>query len=134
MSNETTQSASIHDVIGGADTIDRLVDSFYDHMETDPEARDLRAIHAPDLTETRRVLKLYLRQWLGGPADYSAERGHPRLRARHLGFRIGVAERDAWMLCMDRALTDTVSHAQARSAILAALAPLADWMRNQPEG
>ncbi|MBB6254459.1 group II truncated hemoglobin [Nitrospirillum iridis] len=133
----TTQEAgtvTIYERIGGAEPIGRLVEAFYRNMDTLPEARELRAIHAPDLTETKRVLKLYLAQWMGGPGDYSAERGHPRLRARHMGFKVGTAERDAWLLCMKRALDETVPQADARHAILAALAPLADWMRNQPEG
>ncbi|WP_044559118.1 group II truncated hemoglobin [Azospirillum sp. B4] len=134
MSTGNTAELTVYERIGGAGPIDRLVEAFYRVMDTLPEARDLRAIHAPDLTETKRVLKLYLAQWMGGPADYSAERGHPRLRARHLGFRIGTAERDAWLACMARALDETIEPADARQAILAALTPLADWMRNQPEG
>ena len=84
--------------------IDKLVDDFYDRMETLPEARELRAIHAPDLAPIRRILKLYLNEWLGGPKGFSTERGHPMLRARHLPFSIGIAERDQWMLCMNGAL------------------------------
>jgi len=134
MMTQATQQAAIYDVIGGAPTIARLVDRFYDLMDSLPEARELRAIHAPDLTETKRVLRLYLAQWMGGPGDYSAERGHPRLKSRHMGFPIGVAERDAWLLCMRQALADEVPSAQARDAIINALTPLADWMRNRPEG
>lgn len=130
---QTTQQAAIYAVIGGTPTITQLVDRFYDLMDSLPEARALRAIHAPDLTETKRILCLYLTQWLGGPAEYSAERGHPRLRSRHMGFAIGVQERDAWLHCMRLALADTVAEERARDAILAALVPLADWMRNMPE-
>lgn len=133
MSDDTGQSISLHDYIGGAPVIDRLVEVFYEKMDSLPEARALRAIHAPDLTETKRVLKLYLVQWMGGPATYSAERGHPRLRARHLPFRIGLDERDAWLLCMKRALDETVASEEARRAILRAMAPLADFMRNVPD-
>ncbi|TWB21815.1 hemoglobin [Nitrospirillum amazonense] len=132
MITETVSQRTIFEAIGGQSAIDRLVEAFYHHMDTLPEVRDLRAMHAPDLTETKRVLKLYLAQWMGGPADYSAERGHPRLRARHLGFTVGVAERDAWLLCMSGALMATVPDADLRGAILQALTPLADWMRNQP--
>ncbi|MFV3074442.1 group II truncated hemoglobin [Niveispirillum fermenti] len=132
MGDGTGGTVSLHDHIGGPAVIGKLVDAFYDQMDSLPEARDLRAIHAPDLTEVRRVLTLYLIQWMGGPADYSAERGHPRLRARHLGFQIGEAERDAWLLCMKRALDETVPDAATRHAVLQALAPLADWMRNKP--
>jgi hemoglobin len=66
-----------------------------------------------------------------GPKLYSAEKGHPRLRQRHLGFRIGERERDAWLLCMSGALEETVANEQARHEIYATLAKLADWMRNQ---
>ncbi|MEA1651198.1 group II truncated hemoglobin [Nitrospirillum sp. BR 11164] len=134
MTTGSTAELTVYERIGGAGPIDRLVEAFYRFMDTLPEARGLRAIHAPDLGETKRVLKLYLAQWMGGPADYSAERGHPRLRARHMGFRIGAAERDAWLACMTRALEETIESADARLAILASLTPLADWMRNQPEG
>lgn len=134
MTTETAQRTAIYDLLGGQSVIDRLVESFYQQMDTAPEARELRAMHAPDLTDTKRVLKLYLAQWTGGPTDYSAERGHPRLKSRHMGFQIGTTERDAWLLCMERALDETVADARVRQAIMTALTPLADWMRNQPEG
>src|SRR6187431_3096663 len=86
--------------IGGQPTVDRLIDTFYDRMETLPEAAAIRALHPQDLSGTRAILKKYLAEWLGGPQAYSQERGHPRLRARHLPFSIGDAERDAWMFCM----------------------------------
>ena len=133
MGDETTKQVTIYEVIGGQPVIDQLVERFYHFMDTLPEVRELRDMHQPDLTETKRVLKLYLAQWMGGPGDYSAERGHPRLRARHLPVQIGVAERDAWMLCMDKALAETVADARVRDAIHGALAPLADWMRNKDE-
>ncbi|RYZ66353.1 MAG: globin [Proteobacteria bacterium] len=119
--------------IGGQPTIDRLVDRFYDEIEHSPSARELRAIHSTDLGEIRRVLKLYLGEWLGGPRAYSGERGHPRLRARHLPFAIGVAERDAWLACMRAALEGTVADEEAREGIYGAMARLADFMRNRAD-
>ena len=88
---------SIYDRIGGFDTIDRLVETFYRNMDALPEARGIRAAHADDLSPTRAILKVYLAEWLGGPKEYSAKKGHPRLRMRHGHLRIGPAERDAWM-------------------------------------
>lgn len=120
--------------IGGQPTVDRLVDHFYDLMDTRPDAARLRALHAPDLGEIRRVLKLYLGEWLGGPRLYSTERGHPRLRARHLPFPIGEAERDSWLACMRAALEATVADEDVREGIYEAMARLADFMRNQPGG
>ena len=118
-------------LIGGQNTVDRLVDRFYDLMDTVPEAQVIRALHPQDLGNIRTVLKKYLAQWLGGPMTYSEERGHPRLRARHLPFSIGDAERDAWMLCMRQATAEVVTDAAVRDAILDKLSPLADWMRNR---
>jgi len=118
--------------VGGQPTVDRIIDAFYDNMDTLPEARIIRALHPEDLGATRVVLKKYLAEWLGGPSAYSQERGHPRLRARHLPFSIGDEERDAWMFCMRRAMEDVVTDAVAREWILQKLTGVADWMRNRP--
>ncbi|HEY6923847.1 MAG TPA: group II truncated hemoglobin, partial [Steroidobacteraceae bacterium] len=95
--------------IGGQPVVDRIVDSFYDRMSTLPEARVIRALHSEDLSTIRVTLKKYLAQWLGGPPAYTEERGHPRLRARHLPFSIGDEERDAWMFCMRGAMEEFVT-------------------------
>lgn len=116
--------------IGGAVVVDRLVESFYHRMDTLPEAKTIRDMHASNLGPIKQVLKRYLSEWLGGPKLYSPEKGHPRLRQRHLGFPIGSAERDAWLLCMRGALDETVADAAARRDVDAALTKLADWMRN----
>ena len=118
--------------IGGAPTVDRLVEAFYARVDTLPEARTIRAMHAEDLSSTKEVLKRYLGEWLGGPPLYSRERGHPRLRMRHLGVRIGEAERDAWLLCMRGALDEAVADPPLREQLFQSFAKLADWMRNEP--
>jgi hemoglobin len=118
--------------IGGAAAVDRLIEAFYARVDTLPEARAIRAMHAADLSATKDVLKRYLGEWMGGPALYSRERGHPRLRMRHLGFKIGEAERDAWLLCMRGALDEVVADAALREELFQRFSKLADWMRNQP--
>ena len=118
--------------IGGQPTVDRIIDAFYDGMDTFPEARIIRVLHPEDLGNTRAVLKKFLAEWLGGPRTYSQERGHPRLRARHLPFSIGDEERDAWLLCMRRAMEKEVADPQAREWVLEKLSGVADWMRNRP--
>jgi hemoglobin len=128
----TATADSRFDRLGGAATIDRLVDSFYAQVERLPEAAIMRAMHPDDLSSTKEVLKRYLGEWTGGPALYSSERGHPRLRMRHAGFKIGQAERDAWLLCMRQALDDAVPDEVLRDELYADLVKLADWMRNQP--
>lgn len=118
--------------IGGTPAVDRLVEAFYARVNTEPQARMIRAMHADDLSETKNVLKRYLSEWMGGPALYSSERGHPRLRMRHIGFRIGEAERDAWLLCMHGALDEVVADPVLREELFRSFAKLADWMRNEP--
>ena len=90
-------------------------------------------MHHPDLSPMKEVLKRYFVEWMGGPPLYSRERGAPRLRARHLPFKIGIAERDAWLLCMRDALDETVEDLTLRSELNRAFSGLADWMRNQSD-
>ena len=118
--------------IGGQLTVDRIIDLFYDRMDSLPQARIIRVMHPEDLGATRAVLKRYLAEWLGGPQAYSQERGHPRLRARHLPFSIGDEERDAWMSCMRGAVEDVIADVAIREWILEKLLGVATWMRNRP--
>ena len=118
------------DAIGGEEPITRLVERFYFHMDTLPEAAAIRAMHEADLTHTKSVLVKFLTEWLGGPKVYSAERGHPRLRQKHITFPIGEAERDAWMLCMRRAMEDVVANATLRQQLEQAFFKTADFIRN----
>lgn len=121
------------EAIGGAPAIARLVEAFYRNMDSRVDARDIRAMHAVDLEPTRTILKLYLAEWLGGPADYSRRRGHPRLRQRHMKFAIGPAERDAWLASMNAALDEVVTEANLRNRLKGAFHKLADWLRNDLE-
>lgn len=118
------------DRLGGEDGLRRLVDRFYEAMDTLPAARAIRAMHPADLGESRRKLWMFLVGRLGGPPLYEAERGHPRLRARHLPFAVDSAAAEAWMACMDVALDELVADVQLRTELRAFLAQVADHMRN----
>jgi hemoglobin len=100
-------------------------------MDEAPEARGIRAMHPDDLRHTKSILKRYFTEWTGGPKLYSPEKGHPRLRQRHMGFAIGDEERDAWLLCMSSALDETIKDDAARAELYQNMAKLADWMRNR---
>jgi hemoglobin len=116
--------------LGGHAAVVCLVDEFYARMDRLPEARQIRAMHPPDLAPVRAVLVRYLCEWLGGPAQYSAERGHPRLRRRHMPFPIGAAERDAWMSCMRGALASVCADAELCETLTEAFFRTADFIRN----
>ena len=119
--------------LGGEQGVRRLVDRFYDLMDTLPEAKIIRDLHPKELTGSRDKLFKFLSGWLGGPPLYMQEYGHPRLRARHLPFAIGSAERDAWLLCMERALSEFAIDEVMRTHLLQQFRNTADFMRNKEE-
>lgn len=89
---------------GGEQGIRRLVDAFYQFMNELPEAAIIRAMHKPDLTESRDKLTLFLCGWMGGPKLYGEKYGSINIPRDHSHLLIGDAERDAWLLCMERAI------------------------------
>ena len=123
-----------YELVGGEAGIRRLIDRFYDLMDSATEARTIRALHAASLKASREKLFLYLSYWTGGPQTYVEQRGHPMLRARHLPFRIGARERDEWLWCMDQALDEHDMPSEVREHLRGRLHSLADHMRNQQEG
>lgn len=119
------------ELLGGDAGIRRLVERFYDLMDSSPEAADVRALHAQSLKSARQKLYLYLTGWTGGPPLYEEKYGHPRLRMRHLPFHIGTTERDQWLWCMDKALSEQEMPETLRAHLTERLHALADHMRNQ---
>lgn len=118
--------------LGGEAPLRRLVVRFYELMDTLPEAQGIRAMHPQDLGGSAEKLFKFLSGWLGGPPLFVQEYGHPRLRARHLPFTIAEGERDAWMLCMQKAIDEVVTEdVDLKLHLLDALQGLADHMRNQ---
>jgi hemoglobin len=121
------QPSTLYDAVGGLETFRALVDAFYQGVETDPI---LRPMYPEDLTESREHLALFLAQYFGGPTTYNERRGHPRLRMRHLPFKVDAAARDAWLLHM-RAAVDTVAIPEpSRGTMLAYFQQVADFLVN----
>jgi hemoglobin len=105
MSEETEQSQrTFYDAIGGEEIFTRLVHRFYQEVAADPVLRPVYP--AKDLGPAEEHLRLFLMQYWGGPSTYNELRGHPRLRMRHVRFRIGEAERDAWLRHMRTSLDE----------------------------
>lgn len=120
--------------LGGAEKLRALVDCFYQLMDAQPEFYAIRRLHPQDLSGSAEKLYLFLSGWLGGPPLYQQKFGQPFLRARHLPFPIGEAERDLWLACMRQALQDVQVEAGLGAALANAFAKTADHMRNRPEG
>ena len=127
----TNTGQSPYELLGGEAVVRRLVDTFYDQMDEDPEFFGIRKLHPASLAASRDKLSMFLTGWLGGPPLYTSEFGHPRLRARHLPFAIGEAERDQWMACMAKALEVVGIELSMRERLIASFANTADWMRNR---
>lgn len=125
-----TQQQTPYSLMGGEATILSLVDRFYFYMDTVPEAKELRDIHAKDLTATKAKLFKFLSGWLGGPDLFVQEYGHPRLRQRHFPFKVDQQVRDQWMLCMNKAIYEVAMPDQLRKNIKQALDDLATHMIN----
>ena len=90
-----TAAASFYEVVGGHDTFERLVTRFYEGVAADPV---LRPMYPEDtLDGARERLLLFLEQYWGGPSTYQETRGHPRLRSRHVPFRVDPDARDRWI-------------------------------------
>jgi hemoglobin len=124
---------SSYERIGSEEGLWKLVNTFYDNMERLPEARTIRELHAKDLRSAREKLFMFLSGWLGGPDRYIAAFGHPRLRARHLPFPIGVAERDQWLMCMRKVLDEMPIDAAFREQLIMAFTQTANHMMNQEQ-
>lgn len=93
-----TSLNTFYDQVGGEQTFHFIVSRFYAEVAKDELLRPLYP--EEDLGPAEERLRLFLMQYWGGPHTYSDQRGHPRLRMRHAPFKIGPAERDAWLRCM----------------------------------
>ena len=129
--SEEKNASTPYELLGGEAGVRQLVDRFYDLMDAVPEYHLIRKLHPQDLAGSRDKLYRFLSGWLGGPGLYVEKYGQPMLRARHLPFPIGIAERDAWLACMLQAMEDIGVEEKLRASLLKAFFGTADWMRNR---
>jgi hemoglobin len=110
------EPAPLYDRVGGFAFFEALVERFYDGVEHDEVLAPLYP-ERPDFTGARRRLTLFLAQYWGGPDTYSEERGHPRLRMRHLPFTVGPLQRDRWLVHMAAAVDAVTEPLLGRDAV-----------------
>jgi hemoglobin len=120
---------TLYDAAGGMPFFEALIERFYDNVPADPVLGPLYP--ADDLAGARQRLTLFFAQYWGGPRTYDAERGHPRLRMRHMPFAIGPAERDAWLRLMREAIAHTDPPPSVAERLLAYVDMAAEAMRNR---
>jgi hemoglobin len=121
---------SMYERVGGMPFFEALVDRFYEGVANDPLL--LPMYPAEELDGARRRLTLFLAQYWGGPATYSEQRGHPRLRMRHARFAIDPAARDAWLTHMGRAVANAGLEPAEAAELLGYFHAAADHLQNQP--
>jgi hemoglobin len=97
-------SISFYEEVGGHETFVRLVGAFYRGVAEDPVLRPMYP--EEDLGPAKERLRGFLEQYWGGPTTYSQERGHPRLRMRHLPFHVNPDARDRWLTHMRTAVDE----------------------------
>lgn len=131
METEEAQ-ATLYELIGGAEKLRGMVDRFYDLMQLESEFAGIHAMHPTPNESSRDKLFWFLSGWMGGPNLYIEQFGHPRLRARHLPYAIGVAERDQWLRCMAWAMQDVHIAQDLQEHLMTSFYQTADWMRNTP--
>lgn len=114
-----------------------LATRFYDHM--DAHEPELVRVHRRDESGqrvapiVRERFTAFLVEWLGGPSDYSAAHGHPRLRMRHAHVPVDTKLRDAWLRCMHAALDHPSVDPDVRAFLRRRFAEVADFLRNKEE-
>ncbi|KLV04797.1 globin [Photobacterium aquae] len=116
---------------GGESGVRQLVESFYAMMDALPEAAELRAMHADDLSESIEKLTTFLIGWLGGPSRYSEKYGAMNLPGAHRHVSIGMAEKNAWLLCMEKALAEQGYDDLFQRHVMVQLAFPAEMCRNR---
>lgn len=122
--------ATPFDAVGGEQKIRSIVDQFYDIVDKD--APVLRGMLPRDDSVSRDKLFAYLVEWTGGPALYTPDRGHPRMRMRHDPFAIGAQEVETWLRCFSEALDDNSVEGPIRTFLDDRVTALAHHMQNQP--
>ena len=125
-----SETVTFYDAVGGAPTFRKLVDEFYAGVAVDPVLRPLYP--EEDLGPAADRLRMFLEQYWGGPHTYSEQRGHPRLRMRHVPFTIGPVERDAWLARMRDAIDTLGLPPQYEAELWTYLERAAQFMVNAP--
>jgi hemoglobin len=115
--------------VGGEPGIRELVVAFYRFMDALPEARTIRAMHPDDLEISVDKLARFLCGWLGGPKRYQEKYGSISIPGVHRHLPVTARERDAWLVCMQRAIEERPYPADFKRYLLEQLAVPAERIR-----
>ena len=119
-------------IAGGIEGCMKLANDFYDIMQKLPEARRILHMHPTDLTVSREKLGCFLCGYLNGPDLYEEKYGPIHLAPAHAHLAIGTAEKEAWLLCMKKALEKQDYPAEFKEFMMTRLSVPAERIRNRP--
>ena len=122
---------SPYQMLGGEAAVERLVRTFYDIVESDPAGASLMAVHnrGHGLAQARQAQFEFLSGFLGGPQLYLERHRHSNVRRMHAHLAIGTAERDAWLACMDKAVSAVVADPETRGLLMSHFGRVAEALR-----
>jgi hemoglobin len=124
-------TTNYYELFGGEVFFSDLVSQFYARVATNEILRPMYPER--DMEGAAHRLKTFLEQYWGGPTTYQEERGHPRLRMRHAGFKIGPAAKEAWLTCMREAVDGMEMDAQSQAKLWRYLEGAAEHLLNSFE-
>ena len=127
-----TETDTVYERLGGREAVLALAEAFYDAMDHEPELAKLHEVDEQGRVsrKARDRFGLFLVGWLGGPQEYMATHGHPRLRMRHARVPVSPAMKEAWLRCMRAAMDTKKVDGEVRSYLDARFAEVADFLRN----
>ncbi len=129
-SNENLPPQTPYEILGDQGIKD-LVREFYEVMDTDPEAAEIRAMHAENLDPVKSKLVSFLVGWMGGPPVYLAVTGTVCLTDPHAAYHIGPRQRDQWLMCMDKALERINASEELKEMLRIPMQHIASTVQNQ---
>ncbi|MCG2633590.1 MAG: group II truncated hemoglobin [Gammaproteobacteria bacterium] len=121
---------NMYEELGGEEVIRKLSTQLYQVMGEREGAETIRAMHKEDTGEVADKLFMFLSGWLGGPPLFTEKFGSPCLTHQHEPFAIGPAERDAWLECMDQAMSEVGIEERLQEMLRPAFANMAEMLRN----
>jgi hemoglobin len=127
---EVDPVSQIYKAVGTDVPFFALVEEFYKRVEIDTV---LRPLYPEDLGPGKEALALFLIQRTGGRQTYSEQKGHPRMRGRHMPFKIGIIERNAWVHNMNEALNMVPELQACKKTLKEFFESFATFMINQPD-
>ena len=124
-------TTNYYELFGGELFFADLVSQFYARVASNEVLRPMYPER--DMAGAAKRLEMFLAQYWGGPTTYQEERGHPRLRMRHAGFKIGPAAKEAWLQCMREAVDGMNMEAEASAKLWRYLEGAAEHLLNSFE-